>query len=1187
MTKSAPSIRSKFLKNMVFLALVSLGLWSAIWIQGEYSAFRNEADSLKAKMIDEQKSIIRDQTTQAVDYIDYMRNQTEIRLKNTIESRVKEAHSIAMHIYNEYKNTKAPEEIQHLIKEALRPVRFSFGRGYYFAFTMEGIEVLHADRPEMEGMDMLGVRGSNGEYVVRDMIDLVKVQGEGFYQYTWTKPKREGRIYPKIAYVKRFKPYDWVFGAGEYLDDVEMAIQDEVLNRLVNIRYGNDGYLFGSTFEGESLFTNGQITKGSGNISDLTDPNGVKIVQEQQRIVKNQGDGFVLYSWRKLEGEKPIPKIVYVAGVPKWGWIIGTGVYLDTIDALIREREAGLWAGLKSRIIKTFLLFIALIAIIFFWAKYISDQLSSGIEAFTTFFQKAVTGSASMEDTRLQFEEFQTIASTANRILEDKKTAEEASAQSRVRYLQIFEHMGSGLAIYSTIGEADDFVFADINPTGARIGRRPREDHIGHSVREVYPGVVELGLFEAFQRVWQTGNPERIPLRQYKDDKISLYVENYVAKLPSGEIIAVYEDRTERKKAEDALQESEKRMRAIVDAMPALLDAFDENGRIVYWNRECERVTGYSAEEVIDNPKAMELLYPDSEYRARVFATMQNYGGDFLNLEFDLTCKDGSQRAISWSNISDKIPISGWATWALGVDITDRKQVEKELRESEERLQGILDAVGAGVFIIDPDTFVITYANPAASELLELPKNQIVGSKCKDTVCPTINGSCPALESGDDIHSTESEIIAVDGRKIPVLKTVSSTILGGRQVLLESFIDLSALRKVEAEKTKIEDQLRQAQKMEAIGTLAGGIAHDFNNILGAIIGYSELSLLDLDESDSTYKNVHQAYRAATRAKELVKQILTFSRQTERLFTPVNVVPIVREALKFLRSTLPVTIEIQQDIPEKQYTVMADSTQIHQVMMNLCTNAAHAMREEGGIISIKLSEYETEEESDGIWPRPGRYLNITVSDTGHGMDRATLGRIFEPYFTTKKQGEGTGMGLAMVHGIIKSHQGEIKVYSEPGQGTTFQLYLPLHAEKSDKDAKTVKNLPTGTEYIMYVDDEPALVEIGGRMLQRLGYRVDAVTDSLEALKRFRSNREQYDLLITDQTMPKMTGADLAREVLQIRPDLPVILCTGFSETLSMAKIDEIGAYALLMKPLALEKLAATVRSALDLDKNPVV
>ena len=381
---------------------------------------------------------------------------------------------------------------------------------------------------------------------------------------------------------------------------------------------------------------------------------------------------------------------------------------------------------------------------------------------------------------------------------------------------------------------------------------------------------------------------------------------------------------------------------------------------------------------------------------------------------------------------------------------------------------------------------------------------------------------------------------------------------------------------------KLEIQLQQAQKMEAIGTLAGGIAHDFNNILGGIIGYAELAKMKAPEDSNVIAYLDKMIKSSDRAADLIKQILTLSRQHKQKQRPVQVRHIVKEALDLLRATLPSTIEIRKDLAKDAGVVNADPTQMHQVIMNLATNAGHAMQENGGVLEITLANVELDDLSaeKHLDRAAGSYLRLTVSDTGHGMTSETVKRIFDPYFTTKDTGEGTGLGLSVAHGIVKTHGGTITVYSEPGKGTTFHVYLPLILDEEREEKESEEPLPTGTERILFIDDEEVLLEIGSQILEQLGYKVVTEKSSVQALELFRAEPDRFDLVITDMTMPHMTGDKLARELMTIRSNIPVILCTGHSRLVSEEKAQEIGIKAFVMKPLVMRNLAETVRKALD-------
>jgi signal transduction histidine kinase len=376
---------------------------------------------------------------------------------------------------------------------------------------------------------------------------------------------------------------------------------------------------------------------------------------------------------------------------------------------------------------------------------------------------------------------------------------------------------------------------------------------------------------------------------------------------------------------------------------------------------------------------------------------------------------------------------------------------------------------------------------------------------------------------------------------------------------------------------RLEVQLRQAQKMEAIGTLAGGIAHDFNNILTAILGYTELALDDIRQDSAVWRYLQEVHKAGQRAKTLVQQILTFSRRTEQARKPVPLALLVEEALALLRPSLPSTIEIRQRLTDAG-TVLADATQIHQVLLNLCSNAAYAMRETGGVLEIGLELAQVDDRVRTQHPEllAGSYICLTVTDTGHGIQPEIAERIFEPFFTTKAPGEGTGMGLALVHGIVASHGGAVTVASSVGQGTTVTVYLPHIDVSADGKTAHQETLPTGAERVLFVDDEVVLTDLGQAMLMRLGYDVVVCTSSLEALEVFRLAPQRFDLVITDQTMPQMTGARLAQELRRLRPDIPIILCTGFSQDIDAERTRELGIDMVLMKPFTAQNLAQSIQ-----------
>ena len=512
---------------------------------------------------------------------------------------------------------------------------------------------------------------------------------------------------------------------------------------------------------------------------------------------------------------------------------------------------------------------------------------------------------------------------------------------------------------------------------------------------------------------------------------------------------------------------------------------------------------------------------------------------------------------------------------------------EKALKQSEEKYRTILENIEDGYFEVDiAGNF--TFFNDSMCRLIGYSPSAMSGMNNREymdaenakTVFQTFNR---VYETGKPAKGFDWEIIKVDGTRRQVDASVSLIISddGNRIGFRGIAHDNTGRKQAEEEKSRLEDQLQQAQKMEAVGTLAGGIAHDFNNILSVIIGYTELILMNGNVDSEVKQNLKEIFNASKHARDMVKQILAFSRQSKHERKPIQVRHIVKEALKMLRASLPATIKIQQKIEKNTGVIEADPAQFHQVLMNLCTNAAHAMHEKDGVLEISLSNIDWDQNADAQPPelQPGPYLKLSVSDTGDGIHPETRDQIFEPYFTTKEKGEGTGLGLAVVQGIIKSHNGAVTVESEVGQGSTFHLYLPLIQGNVKTDEAASAPLPMGQERILLVDDEQPLVEIGKQMLERLGYTVAARTSSVEALALFKAQPDRFDLVITDIVMPNMTGETLAEKLMAIRADIPVILCTGYSEKFTRKHASAMGVQSFLMKPLLMQDLANTVRQAL--------
>ncbi len=438
------------------------------------------------------------------------------------------------------------------------------------------------------------------------------------------------------------------------------------------------------------------------------------------------------------------------------------------------------------------------------------------------------------------------------------------------------------------------------------------------------------------------------------------------------------------------------------------------------------------------------------------------------------------------------------------------------------------------------------------------------------------------MRHGNGLRDEEWEITRSDGNKKWL--SISSSIVKDENNtvhVMAVMIDITDRKQAEKEKAEIEKQLRQAYKMEAIGTMAGGIAHDFNNMLAIIIGNADMAMDDVPKENFARDYIDQVLKASYRAKDLVKQILTFTRQAEKKAKPINIIQAIEDSLKLLHSTIPTSVEIRKKFELDDGFIVADPTQFHQVMINLCTNATQAMHDKGVlVVSLTVVNLTDEDLVNQLGKEPGSYIRLSVSDTGEGIDPATIDRIFDPFFTTREVGQGTGVGLSVVHGIVESHDGFITVESEPGKGSTFHVFFHKSEDLPIEERGVGGALPTGNERILFVDDEKALAEIGSKMLERLGYTVATFTSSTAALETFKSQQDGFDLIITDMAMPDLTGKELATELLKVRPDIPIILCTGYSSMISKENAEEIGIREFCMKPLDWRQLAKTVRKVLD-------
>ncbi|WP_170302574.1 cache domain-containing protein [Desulfosarcina widdelii] len=919
----------------------------------------SQAREIRTRYIEAQRALITYEGNSVGRIIDYEIEKSLQEAKDKIKSRVYEAYSIALNLYEQNVGSKSDQEIKKLVIDALRPIRFSQGSGYYFMTDLNGISKLLPIDPSLEGTSIIDSRDIRGKYLIRNAIAIAKNQGEGFNHYYWTKPNQGDREFEKISYIKRFEPFDWYIGTGIYLDFIEARTKAAVSRYVDSNRFGanEQGYAFviellningGKNFG--RMFANPNRPDIIGKLisDDVKDAKGKMFRKEYLKGLRENGECYVDYWYHKIDHTEASPKISFLKLAGNGRFIVAAGVYLDDVEDEIRRMHADMKIRLRRDLFVIILIFMPAIISAIALFNVMSRRLKSDFDLFVDFFKRAAVTSKFIDQDKVRFNELDQLAGYANWMLTRKTEVEDAL--------------------------------------------RRKHAHLEHWVSEQKRTAGEL---------------------RKSEEKYRILVEN----------------------ANDAI-------------------FINQDGMLKFCNPFTEKLTGYSKEELMVMPLS-ELVHPDDR---------------------------DDVRALHETWLSDRQPAFSDQPFRLV------------------RQDGRTVWVQAGIVLVE----------------------------------------------WEDKPAT-----------------------------------LNFLRDVTKQK-ELEKKLVQGQKLEAIGTLAGGIAHDFNNILSGLLGYTQLALHDAEDMPAMKRKLLQILKAGERAADLVRQILSFSRSQKVERKPISPLIIAKEVLKLIRATIPANIEIKQSL-NSEGCVLAGATNIHQIIMNLCTNAAHAMRETGGILSVSLENVTLGKQDLSLHPgvESGDFLKISVEDNGIGMTKEVQQKAFDPFYTTKGPGEGTGMGLASVHGITADLGGFVSFYSELGQGTSMHVFLPLIAEVAEiengADKVPVKG---GTERILFVDDEPTQRNLAEDALSQYGYRVTAFSDGADAMAHFQKDPMGYDLLITDMTMPNMTGDKLTRKVHQQRPDIPVILCTGYSEIMDEKRAESLGIDAFLYKPVIIAKMLETIREVLD-------
>ncbi len=1033
---------------------LSFFLLGFLWITWEYERFNQMSEHLRSEFLSSQKEKIKRDVEKVIEYIEYKKSQTETRLKRDIRNRTDEAWHIATHLYDQNKATQSDAAIKAMIREALRPIRFNNGRGYYFAVAMDGVEQLYPIKPELEGRNLMDLQDSKGTYVIHHEIEIIRRSGEGFAVDYWPKPDADpAKAFPKISFIKFVAPLNWYVGTGEYLDDVKKDIQQEVLAWLNSIRIGREGYVFAGQWDGLSL----SGPAAGRNMMDITDVNGTAVVRELISAAK-RGGGFVNYVMPKLADKRNAPKISYAASVPDWQWYVGAGLYVDEVDRLIADQRRSLEHQLQYEIVKIVLVMISILIIVFVAARFLSSKIEKGLQALTVFFNKAAGESIRIEPEKLVFTEFASLAESANAMIDQREQVERALRENREQLQALINN--ALLGIYRVTAEGK-LLFA--NPRMAQIlGYQTPEELIASvpDISQIY--VDPEDRRQIVQELFAKGTitEQRIRFRRKDDRMIWIQVSaRTVEELPDQRLIeGVILDITEQVAFESALKESEERYRSLVEMSPEAV-LLHIKGKIVYINRRGARLLGADDPRQIMGKSLLEIIHPDY-----------------------------------------------------------RETVQKRLVD------------------------VYTKEEP--------------------------------------LPPMEQKYLRLDGQTITLEATGTRIVYAGETAGLSVFRDVTEAKLAEQQRLELESKFQQAQKMEAIGTLAGGIAHDFNNLLTGIRGRISLMLDDNGNDHHPYvEHLREMETYVRSAADLTQQLLGYARGGKYEVTPIDINALVDRSTEMFGRThkeISIHVKAQEDI----WTVEVDRTQIEQVLLNLFVNAWQAMVGPGMMFIETKNEVLDEAFVRPYDLKPGRYVKISVKDTGPGMDEETQLRIFEPFFTTKELTRGTGLGLASAYGIIKSHAGIITVASKSGRGTTFTIYLPASSKSVPAGKSASSEIVRGSGTVLLIDDENLILTLGRAMLERIGYQVLTAENGFQGIECYETRREDITLVILDMIMPGMGGGEVYDRLRAIDSDVKVLLSSGYSLDGQATKILQRGCSGFIQKPFDLGELSRKLHQILN-------
>ena len=1181
----------KLIQLWGILFLIALGvavIGVDLFVNQNY--FKIRADETRKNYIARQKNMIKNEVNRVVDMINHEKAQSEKLLKINIKARVYEAHSIAQHIYMKNKNSKNKSEIQAMIINALRPIRFECEKGYYFIDHLSGKNILYPVFPFFEGTNIMNLQDSKGKYVVKEEIELLEKQGEGFVTNFWPKPHCDQKQdFKKITFIKLFKPYNWSLGTGLYVDDIEKQIKTELLSHIGRIRFGKEGYVFVNHLNGETMVANGKVLPEPEKLWVVFNKYPEKmreLFDKECKAASNPEGDYIYYSFKKMsDSDNESPKVSFIRGISEWQWLVGAGVYLDDMEIGITLLHEKLNMRIQSKMFYFSVIIMGMILFFLFLFKWLNHRLTDDLNQLFSFFKSAAISDKQIELNKIRFIEFTQMGQNVNKMLKEKNRAEQNLINEKEQLFVTVRSIGDAVITTDTSGKV-----VLMNIVAEQLTGWKNNEAQGKPLVEIFTIVNALTRKEVKNPVVQVlESGSIVGLANHTiliaKDGVEYQISDSAAPIKNVDgditgVVLVFRDVSNKYKMQEKISESEQRLRYALQGTQAGLWEWNvQTGEIII-DEQWADIIGYTRKELV--PVSIDtwtkFIHPeDVKKSSKLFKQHFKGESDYYEFEFRMRHKKGywvwvldRGKVAKWTEDGKPLIMSGTHS-----DITKRKKAETELKNARNYISNIVDSMPSVLVGVDTDGKV-TQWNKKAEQNTGISAAAAHGKIFSD-VFPAISSSMEKITESMQTRKIKKELHKRHQAENKILYenlTIYPLITNGVEGAVIRIDDVTR-------EHMLQEQLSQSRKMDAIGQIAGGVAHDFNNILSGIMGAAQLLKLPNSNLDQkNFKYVDMILQASTRAADLTSKLLTFGRNGKVSYTVLSMHNVVDDTVAILKRTIDKKVNISIKKNAENYAVIGDSSELQNALLNLGINASHAMSN-GGEIKIQTRNIMLDNTYCYASPfeiEPGEYIEIEVQDTGCGIPIKNLKKIFEPFYTTKEHGKGTGLGLSTVYGTVQNHQGMVTVYSEMGKGTAFHVYIPC-SKKSIQTRQINTEIVAGAGQILLVDDEEMLRSTGKYMLEKMGYQVVLAENGLEAVDIFQNQHAEIDLVIMDMVMPEMNGREAFFKIRKIDENCKVIIASGFTKNEDLDEMRKSGLAGFLNKPFTNSELSQLVSKVL--------